>query len=593
MKARIGDFNQYGTRVTKEGVLFTFAVEQEGDCGLEFYDATTYELLDRMLLTEEYRIGDVYSVWIQEPRVKNMAYRIFQGEDSFVDPYAPFIIGRDIWRDESRADRQYQVYGGIQSRDYSWRYDSPQIKPQDMVMYKLHMRGFSMGRKMAESLKGNDKAIIKSLQGFKDLGITSLEFQPLYDFEEDGKKVNYWGYGDAFYMAPKASYFGGAKRAIERCKKMIDEIHGAGMEIVMEFSFATECSEDYMMDVIWHWIKNYHVDGFHFLGCNIPIERIARDPRFKQTKFFYDNMSWELLQQERESTKKHLFVYDDSFMYACRQLQNHMSGSMVQFANHMRRQNEHYGFVNYMANTSGFTLWDSYSYGEKHNLDNGEDNKDGNNTNYSFNYGVEGESKSRQVKSARYREMRNALSMVCLSQGIPLLVAGDEVANSQQGNNNPYCQDNEIGWVQYGNTKEQKELKRFTEALLRFRKEHPILRSECGMHMNDYAHLGAPDLSYHGKEPWLMSIGDEMKSLGMLYNGAYDKHNGEDIFVLYNYHYEDVEMALPKMRDDKKWALVMNTSSREAIDFVPRELVDQEKLVVPGSSVTLLIAKLP
>ncbi len=104
-----------------------------------------------------------------------------------------------------------------------------------------------------------------------------------------------------------------------------------------------------------------------------------------------------------------------------------------------------------MANTTGFTLLDSYSYGEKHNRDNGEENRDGNNFNCSFNYGAEGATKNKQIQKMRFQQVKNGLCMTFLSQAVPLLVGGDECLNSQEGNNNPYCQDNRIGWVQYQN----------------------------------------------------------------------------------------------------------------------------------------------
>ena len=607
MRTRIGDFKYYGTEETADGVMFTFYSQGDEACAITLYNVSDHSEIETVHIPEEYRIGDVYSVVLQGQNVKRLGYRICTGDKTYVDPYARVILGRNRWMDTTREDNAYQVYGGIAPSAYEWRYSTPDIPPRDMVMYKLHMRGFTMNHGLPAGKRGNYRGLLERIPYLKELGITTIELQPIYDFEEmmletrqeigpGGEitrqvvfldKTNYWGYGDAYYMAPKASYFGG-KKGVLHCKETIDAIHGAGMEVVLEMSFFQEISEDYMLDCLWYWVKEYHVDGFHLLGCNVPMKRIAESKRLARTKIFHDNISQELL--ERENGRKHLFLYNDGFMCVCRQMQNHMQGSMVQFTNHLRRQNGKYGFVNYGANTNGFTLWDSYSYGEKHNHQNGEDNRDGNNINYSFNYGVEGETKNRQLYQQRMLQMRNGLCATMLSQAIPLLRAGDEMANSQKGNNNPYCQDNPVGWVQYVKTKGRGELMEFVRNLITFRREHPILRSEEAMHLNDYHHLGAPDLSYHGAEPWLMGIGEEMKAVGILYLGAYHNQEADNVYVAYNYHYEEVTLALPKVSQNRTWSLVMNTATEGTFSFEPVKLDNQRVVSIPGGSISILIS---
>lgn len=607
MKTRIGDFGKFGTEEVNGGVMFTFAVEGEDSCAIELYRVSNHLLKETVFLPEEYRIGDVYSVVLCGQNIKNFGYRIRLGETSFVDPYTSVIYGRNRWNDSSRSAKDYAVLGGVSHDSYQWKHAANDIAPTNMVMYKLHMRGFTMNHGLPASKRGNYLGLLQHLPYLQELGVTSLELQPIYDFEEimlekhqeispkgdvswrveSIDKTNYWGYGDAFYMAPKASYFGG-RDAATNCKSMVDAIHGAGMEVVLEMSFAETISEDYMLDCLWHWVKEYHVDGFHLLGCNVPIRRIAKDKRLARTKIFHDHIPQDLL--DAEKGRKHLFLYNDGFMCVCRQMQNHMQGSMVQFTNHLRRQNDRYGFINYMANTNGFTLWDSYCYGEKHNQANGEENRDGNNVNYSFNYGVEGESKNRHIHQLRMLQMRNGLCVCLLSQAIPLLRSGDELANSQQGNNNPYCQDNALGWVQFAKTKGRAQLLSFVQGLIAFRKNHAILHCEEAMHLNDYHHLGAPDLSYHGTEPWLMGIGEERKAVGIFYNGAYESESADNVYVAYNYHYEEATLALPKISGNRKWSLVMNTASSDTFSFLPVELDNQQTISIPSGSISILIS---
>ena len=612
MKTRIGDFNDYGTKPTADGMMFTFSAEGEGFCAILLYHVSDGSLAERVEVDSSYAIGTMYSVVLLGKNWHRYVYLLEDEGKTFVDPYASQIHGRNKWADMGRQEMAYRVFGGFSQKEYVWQADRPKIRPQDMIIYKLHMRGFSMHHGLSSGKKGNYKGILEKLQELKDMGITTIEFQPIYDFEEiryerrqivssKGKieetvvpldKINYWGYGEAFYLAPKASYFGG-RDCVYHCKEMIDRIHEMNMEVVMEVSFAADISEDMMMDVLWRWCRDYRVDGFHLVGCNAPIERIARHKGLASCKIFYENIPQEVLQREKKN--KHLFLYNDYFMHVTRQIQNHMQGSMVQFTNHLRRQNDHFGFVNYIANTDGFTLWDSYSYGEKHNEANGEDNKDGKNINYSYNYGVEGQTKNRQINQMRLRQIRNGLCSVFLAQAIPLLRGGDEVLNSQEGNNNPYCQDNAIGWVSYGrNLKSKEKLQEFVRNLIAFRREHPVLSMDQAVRMTDYKHIGIPDISYHGAEPWLMGIGEERKAVGILYAGDYAKktgeHKAENVYIAYNFHYHDVELALPAVSGHRRWYFVMNTAAEESFSFQPVELKDQQRVWIPGSSVSIYVS---
>lgn len=278
---------------------------------------------------------------------------------------------------------------------------------------------------------------------------------------------------------------------------------------------------------------------------------------------------------------------------------------MAQFADQMRRQNKKYGFVNYAANTSGFTLWDSFSYGEKHNEDNGEENRDGNPVNFSCNYGCEGETKNRSIRRIRMRQMRNAIAAVMLSQGVPLLLAGDEAANTQKGNNNPYCQDNRIGWVSWSKARENRDLMEFTKQMIAFRKKHPIFHMEEPMRMNDYGHRGIPDLSYHGREPWTMELRQDQRAVGILYCGAYAGEKDADFYVCFNFHYETVEMALPQIPKEKRWRLLMSTSAQRAWWYEQEEetlenvsktccvpgMICETEVKVEGGSVCILVAE--
>ena len=168
----------------------------------------------------------------------------------------------------------------------------------------------------------------------------------------------------------------------------------------------------------------------------------------------------------------------------------------------MRQNPEQVIPVNYAAGHNGFTLMDSVSYESKHNEANGEDNRDGSDYNCSYNYGEEGQTAARKLKKLRERQLRNALLLVLLSQGVPAVYGGDEMENSQQGNNNVYCQDNELSWIQWPKTKSGKNLQNFTKDAIEFRKTHPAFGRNRAYTMHDTGAKGMPDLSYHGRKAW-------------------------------------------------------------------------------------------
>lgn len=607
MKIKVGDFNQYGAIIRGDEVTFTFAVKATAlKVAIVIYSIITKEIVQIFELSDEYRLGLLYSATISGIDAKKHCYRFAEDDITYVDPYAYAVTGRDKYNDISREKASFEVYGAFTDILSDWQDSKVKIEPKDMIMYKLHMRGFTMNNGMGSGA-GNYKGVIKNLSYLRSLGVTSLEIMPLYDFEEmvivteteyspSGKKetikttgkVNYWGYGEAYHLAPKSSYFKGNPTG--GLRELVSAIHSAGMEVIMEMSFPVTVTDDYIINTLKYYVKFFHVDGFHVIGCNFPTKRFAENAYFGDTKLFVETITDSII--EISKGNKHIFVYDNGFMCVVRQMINHMNGSMVQFANHMRRQNKDFGFVNYPANVDGFTLWDCFSYGEKHNEDNGEENRDGNNFNYSNNYGVEGKTNNKSINAIRMRNMRMALASTILSQGIPLINSGDEFANSNIGNNNPYCQDNKIGWVNFTKAKDRLLLTRFLTQLIEFRKQHSCIHPERAMAMNDFNHVGIPDMSYHGSEPWMMSIGDETRALGILFAGQYADED-EEVYLCFNHHYNEVSMALPRLSKGKRWRLVTNTYDYdEKSNFEPTVIDNQQSIVIPGGSMSILVGQM-
>ncbi len=604
-----GDFLNQGAYREGREVTFTFRINKKAPTYILLFDKSSKDLLYKISIPDECRIGRMYSVTLSCDHWDDLCYLYESDDIIFEDPYAATIVGREKWMDADRQKDNYRIYCGFLSRDYDWKGDMcPEVPPMDTVMYKLHMRGFTMDHRLHSSKKGNYKGFLSYLNTLKDLGITTIEFMPLYEFEEVRYKshkemgknkvttlvteapsgTNYWGYGKGNYFAPKASYFGG-EHIHDHMRDMIRAIHEEGMEIVMEISFTGEESDDYIIDTLLFWRREFHIDGFHILGVGLPSERIADNPFLGEAKIFYDNFPEKLLYEE--AFDKHLFTYNDSFAFPLRKLQHHMDGSIADFAGVLKRQQEHFGYVNYAASNTGFCLLDVYSYGEKHNLPNGEDNKDGSNYNCSCNHGVEGETKKKNINRIRRLNARTALTAVLLSQGIPMIYSGDEVLNSQNGNNNPYCQDNETGWVNFSTKKTSRQFYEYIKHIIAFRKTHPVLHQELPLHENDHKNLGLPDLSYHGREPWVMGIGAEKKGIGIMYFGAYGtKEYNEDVMLCFNFYYGEETFAVPSLPDDRKWYFVTNTGDEE---FLPEStpLKNQSQIIVPPGTLTILAGK--
>lgn len=599
-----GNYLALGAKVFKNQITFTFEGEKEDTCRIILIHKETKER-EYISVSDDYCMGSLRSITVSGIQPQEYTYLYEINGKEVLDPYATVIVGREVWNDESRQEENYKLSAGFDAAAFSWGEDkNPEIPKSEMIMYKLHVRGFTMGLKNAGKTKGTFQAVKNKIPYLKDLGVTTLEFMPIYEFEEmpipkeldipdyvkwlpeaediiqpvivdkEVKKLNYWGYGEGNYFAIKASYASAPKKANAEFKQLVKTLHENGMECVLEFFFPEDANHNMIVDVLHYWVKEYHVDGFHMIGVSIPITSIVQDPILSRTKIFMEDFHG---QYDSRRKYKNLYIYKDEYQYAARQLINQYDCDIREFANQQRKQGENYGYVNYVASNNGFTLADCFMYNDKHNEANGEENRDGNDYNLSNNFGIEGPTKKKFINEQRRNRMRMAFTMLMFAQGVPLIMAGDEFGNTQEGNNNAYCQDNEIGWVNWSQFAKYKEDREFLKELIAFRKQHGIITKEEPFRFNDYRTMGAPEFSYHGENAWISQLDPGRRSLGMLYNGAYAKEgqSREDIYVGYNFYSEDVKLALPILKQ-KKWMLA------------GMELEDQQFVVVPAHSICVL-----
>ena len=601
-----GDYLALGATVSKNQVTFTFKGEKEDNCRIVLIHKVTKEKAF-ISVPEEFSLGSLRSIVVCGLRTQDYNYRYEINGEEQLDPYAKVIVGREIWNDENRKTDKFKVAAGFSIGAYPWGNDkNPEVSKSDMIMYKLHVRGFTMGLKTAGKSRGTFQAVKNKIPYLKDLGITTVEFMPIYEFEEmvipkevkvpdyvklyrdseecvlplvaEEKKLNYWGYGEGNYFAVKASYASVPEKASIEFKKLVKALHDNGMECIMEMSFTDKTNHTLIIDALHYWVKEYHVDGFHLVGSNLPIITIEQDSILSHTKIFAENFSPSAYDTKRKYSN--LYVYKEEYQYVVRKLVNHHACDMYEFVNQQKKQGEKIGFVNYIASNNGFTLADIFMYNEKHNEANGEDGNDGTDYNLSNNYGIEGFSNKRYLLEIRRKRMRMAYMMLMFAQGVPMIMAGDEFGNTQNGNNNAYCQDNEIGWVNWSQFGKYKADREWLKELIAFRKAQGLINKEVPFRFKDYRSVGTPDLSYHGENAWIPQMDSGKKSIGMLYCGGYAEKNcnTQDIYIGYNFYLKDIKLGLPII-PEKEWY------------FKGEKVENQQFIELPPHSIYVLLSR--
>ncbi len=248
--------------------------------------------------------------------------------------------------------------------------------------------------------------------------------------------------------------------------------------------------------------------------------------------------------------------------------------------------------VNFLTCHDGFTLYDLYSYNMKHNEKNGWNNTDGDNNGNSWNCGVEGETDDEQVNELRKRMIKNAFATLLCSRGPAMFLAGDEFCNTQFGNNNAYCQDNIISWLDWGRLEKYKEIHDFVRYMIAFRKEHAVVRKRT-----EVAACNLPDVSIHNGFAWNSGVDGQTRLIGLMYAGRKEGARGDDIvFYGMNAYWEPLQMQIPDPPQGMEWRVCVNTSIEyedgkdmgEATEFV-----DEQTVLVPGRTVIVLVAEYP
>lgn len=369
----------------------------------------------------------------------------------------------------------------------------------------------------------------------------------------------------------------------------------------------------FIIDCLRHWAIEYRVDGFRFdlasiLGrdqngapmANPPIlESLAFDPVLGKMKLIAEAWdagglyqvgsfpSWNRWAEwnGRYRDDMRSFLKGDDGMAG--NAITRITGSRDLYSPESRG---HKASVNFMTCHDGFTLYDLYSYNEKHNEKNGWNNTDGDNNGHSWNCGAEGETDDPNVNGLRRRLIKNAFAALLCSRGPAMFFAGDEFCNTQFGNNNAYCQDNIISWLDWSRLEEFKEIHDFVRHMIQFRKEHPILRK-----MTKPSSCQFPEISVHNGTPFNASTDYKTKLIGIMYAGRNEEDTEDDIvFYCMNAYWEPLVMQLPVLPNGKHWHVDTNTNAEyfDGEDFTAKtELLGVNTIRIPARTTIILVAE--
>lgn len=476
-------------------------------------------------------------------------------------------------------------------KPFDWQnIQAPQIPDEELIIYEMHVRGFTKHSSSKVKYPGTYLGMVEKIPYLKKLGINAVELMPIFEFDQNKKPlVNYWGYNPTHFFAPKKWY--AALDPVTEFKTLVRELHKNGILVFLDvvYNHTGEGKEkdyyinfrgidnaayylidpegnyrDYagcgntlhthhpnvqkmILDSLKYWVEEMHVDGFRFdlasiftrdsqgevIGKSPFIEKIVNEPALKRCRLIAESWDAAGVYQVGEFSKWGPFSeWNDRYRDTVRKF---IKGacSAAEFTQVLCGSDQIFNkplqSLNFITAHDGFSLFDLVTYERKYNLANGEEGKDGNDQNWSWNCGFEGPTDDPQIQALRERQMRNFLLALFVSQGIPMLLMGDEYGHTRYGNNNPYVQDNEINWFLW-DLPHQKRVE-FVAKLIAFRKQ------QKNLHPKEYLQ----DKDVH----WMTQWDSKTVSFHLLPN----------LFIAFNAENHSVAIELPS----GNWKVVVNT----------------------------------
>lgn len=673
---RPGFFREFGAVAIPGGVNFTIHTHGATSCELLLFHRKAEEPYAVIPFPESYRIGFCYSMIVFDLDIEEFeyAYRLdgpydekkglrFDKNKILLDPYARAVTGQSQWGHVNNAQHGYRAR--VVQSNFDWgdqRHHS--IPMEDLIIYELHVRGFTMDESSGVKHHGTFEGLREKIPYLKELGVNAVELMPIFEFDEmrdvrlidENELIDFWGYNPVSFFAPNTSYCSSMEYNREglELKTLIKDLHDNGIEVILDvvfnhtaegnefgpcFSFkgfdnniyymltpdghyynfsgcgnTLNCNHpvvrDMILECLRYWVIEYRVDGFRFdlasiLGRNDDGTPLSQPPLLRSLAFdsILGNVkliaeawdagglyqvgsfpSWkrwaEWNGRYRDDMRR--FLKGDDFL--ARTAAARITGSPDLYDPAYRGGN---ASINFLTCHDGFTLYDLYSYNQKHNEANGWGNTDGAVDNNSWNCGVEGETDDPAILVLRKRLMKNACAVLLCSRGTPMFLSGDEFADTRYGNNNPYCQDNLISWLDWSLLKKNKDLFDFFQYMIRFRKDHPVIRKDL-----EPSYLGVPAMSTHGLTPEETNFSGDSHVVCVRFAGYNEATQKEDlVYLAVNSGWFPVTLTLPGLPEHYEWKVAVNTGDPKCQFFHKNSMPTVESKIFLGErSVIIFVA---
>lgn len=673
---RPGFFREFGAVAIPGGVNFTIHTHGATSCELLLFHRKAEEPYAVIPFPESYRIGFCYSMIVFDLDIEEFeyAYRLdgpydekkglrFDKNKILLDPYARAVTGQSQWGHVNNAQHGYRAR--VVQSNFDWgdqRHHS--IPMEDLIIYELHVRGFTMDESSGVKHHGTFEGLREKIPYLKELGVNAVELMPIFEFDEmrdvrlidENELIDFWGYNPVSFFAPNTSYCSSMEYNREglELKTLIKDLHDNAIEVILDvvfnhtaegnefgpcFSFkgfdnniyymltpdghyynfsgcgnTLNCNHpvvrDMILECLRYWVIEYRVDGFRFdlasiLGRNDDGTPLSQPPLLRSLAFdsILGNVkliaeawdagglyqvgsfpSWkrwaEWNGRYRDDMRR--FLKGDDFL--AQTAAARITGSPDLYDPAYRGGN---ASINFLTCHDGFTLYDLYSYNQKHNEANGWGNTDGADDNNSWNCGVEGETDDPAILALRKRLMKNACAILLCSRGTPMFLSGDEFADTRYGNNNPYCQDNLISWLDWSLLKKNKDLFDFFQYMIRFRKDHPVIRKDL-----EPSYLGIPAMSTHGLTPDETNFSGDSHVVCVRFAGYNEATQKEDlVYLAVNSGWFPVTLTLPELPEHYKWKVAVNTGDPKCQFFHKNSMPTVESKIFLGErSVIIFVA---
>ena len=673
---RPGFFREFGAVAIPGGVNFTIHTHGATSCELLLFHRKAEEPYAVIPFPESYKIGFCYSMIVFDLDIEEFeyAYRLdgpydekkgfrFDKNKILLDPYARAVTGQSQWGHVNNAQHGYRAR--VVQSNFDWgdqRHHS--IPMEDLIIYELHVRGFTMDESSGVKHHGTFEGLREKIPYLKELGVNAVELMPIFEFDEmrdvrlidENELIDFWGYNPVSFFAPNTSYCSSMEYNREglELKTLIKDLHDNGIEVILDvvfnhtaegnefgpcFSFkgfdnniyymltpdghyynfsgcgnTLNCNHpvvrDMILECLRYWVIEYRVDGFRFdlasiLGRNDDGTPLSQPPLLRSLAFdsILGNVkliaeawdagglyqvgsfpSWkrwaEWNGRYRDDMRR--FLKGDDFL--AQTAAARITGSPDLYDPAYRGGN---ASINFLTCHDGFTLYDLYSYNQKHNEANGWGNTDGADDNNSWNCGVEGETDDPAILALRKRLMKNACAVLLCSRGTPMFLSGDEFADTRYGNNNPYCQDNLISWLDWSLLKKNKDLFDFFQYMIQFRKDHPVIRKDL-----EPSYLGVPAMSTHGLTPDETNFSGDSHVVCVRFAGYNEATQKEDlVYLAVNSGWFPVTLTLPELPEHYKWKVAVNTGDPKCQIFHKNSMPTVESKIFLGErSVIIFVA---